>query len=587
MHTADWIVIGLYLAAIVGMGVALSRRAGESSENYLVAGRKLRWWVIGLSDTASAAGGDAYWVYVLFTGAFMGFYRVWWIGAVLALPLAVVWARYWRRLRLLSPTQLYEERYSGRAAARFRGFSAVYAALVPSVIVLGYVLSAFAQVLDPFLPWNETQILLVFGGISVLYTMLGGLIGVAYSDVPQFILLMLGRILLAVAVVGAAGGVVAMLDAVELLRGPDFLQTVPPSANEDAHGAFVIEPLSFLALALAGLFGISSVQSAPVQRSLAARSELDAALGQILHAVLYLVVRMLPLIFVGLAAVVLYNEADIEATDIWAEMVMEYAGPGLLGLLLVGVVAGYMSTIDTFLNFLVAGLFNDFYRRHIRPNAADREQVIFCRIATFFVVGVAVLWGYVLIDEVDAKWLNFINTVIGLFVLPTALLRWVWWRMNIWGEIVGFVLGFPLGYIVWFPLGFHEEPYWKAFLVLAGLGCIAIVTVTLLTPAEPRDVLVRFYRKVRPPGFWGPIAAELDADERSSGGVERRLDLAAAGVGFVFCASLIVAVASSFARQWVLCATTGALALGCGVMFVRLTIRAEAVRRVLGQTEEG
>ncbi len=118
MHPLDWAVIAVYLVGIVALGLALSRKASASAESYLVADRKLPWWVIGFSSVASAAGGDAFWVLVVFSGAFVGLHRFFWLSALFSLPLAVLWARYWRRLRLVSPSQIYEERYGGVAAGR-------------------------------------------------------------------------------------------------------------------------------------------------------------------------------------------------------------------------------------------------------------------------------------------------------------------------------------------------------------------------------------------------------------------------------------------------------------------------------------
>lgn len=577
MHALDWTVIGFYLVGVLGLGLSLARRAGQSSESYLVAGRRLRWWVIGTSDVASDAGGDAYWILVIFTAAFMGMYRVWWISSAVALPLAIIWARYWRRLALLSPWEIFEVRYGGKAAGVFRGFSAVYAATVTSVVVLAYVLKAFSQIMAPFLGWSVDTVLIVFGGVSVLYTAMSGLVGVSYSDVPQFILLMLGRIALAVMVVGAAGGLGHVLDQVEVIRGAAFLQPYPPSPP-GVPGQFAVEPMTMVALFIVGMFKVAGTQSAGVQRSLAAISEREAALGQVFNALLSLVVRVAPLGVIGLSAVVLYEGVDIKAADIWADMVQTHAFPGLLGLILVGVVAGYMSTIDTFLNLLTSGLFNDFYRRHLRPEATEREQVLFCRASTVLVTAIAVFWAYVLIAEIDGAWLNFINSVIGLFILPLGLLRWVWWRLNIWGELVGYVLGVPLAYLVWFQLGFKDAPYWQSFLLLFGLGWASIVAVTLLTPAEDEAVLQRFYKRVRPLGFWGPVARSLSAHERADVAAEIRFDVISAFSGLVFCLAMIVSLATLFARQW------GLLGVACGVMicagygFYWAMQRAESVR---------
>ncbi len=581
MHPLDWAVIAAYLVGIVALGVFLSRRASASAEAYLVADRKLPWWVIGFSDVASAAGGDAFWVLVVFSGAFVGLYRFFWLSALFALPLGILWARYWRRLRLVSPAQIYEERYGGAAAGRYRGFVVVYSAFVTSAIVLAYVLQAFAQIMAPFLGWPPDTVLAVFCGVSVLYTMMSGLLGVAYSDVPQFLLLMVGRVGLAAVLLAAAGGLGGMMDAVETIRGAEFLEPFPPGAGE-VYGKWGVEPGTAVALAAVGLFGIAGTGSANVQRSLAARSELDAALGQMLNAVLTLAVRVAPLVVIGFATIALLPNP--EGTDAWAEMVTTYAGPGLLGLILVGVVSGYMSTIDTFLNFLTAGLFNDFYRRHVAPDAGPRAQLLFCRFATLLVTAVGFLWAKLLIDVIDADWINFINSVVGLFILPLAVLRWTWWRLNIWGEIAGFVVGVPLAWVVWFPLGLKDEPYWQSFCVLFGVGWATIVTVTLLTRPESDDVLRSFYRRVRPPGLWGPIARSL-AEEQDPAAVaagrrELRLDGVVALTGFGFCVSLVTAVTAPFVRSLPLglAAAAGLALFGGG--FHAASVAAERSRAV-------
>ena len=572
MHGLDWAVVGAYVAGVVFIGLYFARRGSASADDYVVAGRKLPWWVIGFSDVASAAGADAFWVYAVFTGSFMALFRFWWVGAVISLPLAVLWARYWRRLRLTSPGELYEVRYSGRAAGYFRGFFAVWTAFVSSAVVLGYVLQGMSQILQPFFGWPMEAVLALFVGVSVLYSMLSGLMGVAYSDVPQFALMMVARVALMFVLLDFAGGFDAVLEAVRGDRGAAFLQPYPPSAAP-VHGAFDVDPWSLAALALVGLFGVAGTQNVAVQRSLAARSELDAALGQMLHAVLTLVVRLAPLVVIGLVATALFP-SDVDGTTVWASMVREHAGPGLLGLILVGVVAGYMSTIDTYLNFVVGLLINDLYRRHLRPAASERELVWFGRGATLLVAAVAFLWAFTIMKRIDADWLNFINTVIGLFMLPLTLLRWVWWRLNIWGELVGFVGSFPLGYYVWFVLDYKSEPYWMAFCVLFLSGWSLILAVTYATPPEPPEVLRRFYDRVRPPGFWGTHRSGHDIHRR-----ERRLDLQSALAGVPFCIALVVGMTSALAGEGVLALACFAVTVVTGAYFGRAVIQAERLRR--------
>ncbi len=575
MQAVDWAVGALYLALVLGLGAALARRASASAESYLVAGRSLPWWVIGLSEVASAAGADAFWVLIVFEAGLVGLHRFFWITALVGFPMGVLWARYWRRLAVLSPGAIYEVRYGGRAAGRFRAFAVTYGAVFSSALVLGYVLRSFSQVMAPFLGWDGDLVLAVFAGLSMLYTMASGLLGVAFSDVPQFALLLLGRALLAGAVLAAAGGFDAMLDGVTAARGAEFLQLWPPA---EGYGKWSVDPMTLLALTIAGGFSVAGVRSADVQRSLAARTERDAALGQVLNAVLSLAVRVAPLIVIGLGAIALSPQAD--SATVWADLVRTHAGPGVLGLVLVGVVAGYMSTIDTFLNFMVAGLFNDVYRRHLRPEASAREQVWVCRLGTVGITLVAWGWATALIGRIDADWLNFINSVVGLFVLPLGLLRWVWWRLNIWGEVAAFVVGVPLAWVVWFPLGFKELPYWQAFGVLFLGGWAVILLATWLTRPEPMAVLVAFYRAARPPGLWGPVRAELGDAERAASAGEFRRDLAAAGAVAVLGVGLVMALGAVWLRGWGLVG----LGLGCagigGWGYLHLSARADAQRPV-------
>ena len=566
MHALDYSIIALYLLLVFGVAFGFARRASRSATDYVVADRKLPWWVIGVSNVASSDGADAFWILVIMSGAFVGLYRFWWISAVFMLPLAVLWARYWRRLALTSPGELYEVRYSGVAAARFRSVFVIYGALITSGIVLGYVLQGCSQILAPFLDWSADTTLIVVCLASMSYTMAAGLLGVAYSDVPQFIFVMVGRVLLAVVVLKLAGGLGTVLDSVEAIRGPGFLQPYPPS-DAAMFGKWKVESGTLVALILAGLLQISGTRSAAVQRALAARSETDAALGQMLNAVLTLVVRIVPLVLIGFAAIVLLP-SDIKPGDAWTYLVQQHAGPGLFGLLLVGLVAGYMSTVDTYLNFMTAGLYNDVYLRHINPEASPRRQLWFCRITTVVVTGMAFLWAKVLVGTIDADWLNFINSVLGLFILPLAVLRWMWWRLNIWGEIAAFALGVPLAYVVWFTLGFKDQPYWQSFLVLVGAGWGLILAVTFATKPERRETLEAFYAKVRPPGFWGPIAAAMPKEIQEQARAERRRDGLTALAGLGFCASIVVGVSAAFARDPIVFPCI-VIAVSSGIAFAR------------------
>jgi Na+/proline symporter len=322
-----------------------------------------------------------------------------------------------------------------------------------------------------------------------------------------------------------------------------------------------------------------------VQKSLAARDERHAAAGQLLNAVLSLCVRTLPLILIGLCAVALLP-AGRRDTNQWADLVTRYAPPGLYGLLLIGLIAGYTSTLAGLLNFSGSLLLSDVYLCALRPAAGEREQLAAARLATLLVAVVSNLWAWLLLTHIDGAWINFMGSVVSLFVLPVGLLRWVWWRQNLYAEMIGFVVSFPLAYLAWFGLphgvgmrlgplfaalpALKDRPYWQAFVVLFGVGLVVQVLVSLLTPPESRDTLVRFYLRVRPPGFWGPIAllAEPDPAVRRAQSLSRSGEVRSGVYASAFAAALVLGMSALLVQRWLYggCLLSAAALLGAGVL---------------------
>ncbi len=194
----------------------------------------------------------------------------------------------------------------------------------------------------------------------------------------------------------------------------------------------------------------------------------------------------------------------------------------------------------------------------------------------------AYFWARVLMGTIDAAWLNFINSILALFMLPLAILRWTWWRLNIWGEIVGFVGAIPLGYLVWFVLGFKDAPYWQSFALLTGSGWALILGVTFATRPESPEVLRKFWLVARPPGFWGPVTRELGDDLRRAHGGEIRADLLAAGAGMVACVSMCVGFAALFSDRLGLASGMVASLVFSVAIYARLQMRASRLRAVSG-----
>lgn len=578
MQALDFFVVGGYIALCLGLSLwlGLRRRAAsaptvKSGQSYALADRRLPWWVIGIADVATGDGADAFWVYVFFTGGFIGFYRFYWVWAIVTLPLGVFWARYWRRLALNSPGHLFEVRYGGKVARGFRAFSALYGVFFGQSILIGYVLRGFAQSLEPLLGWSSSRMMLAFCVLTLGYTLFLGLFTVAYMDILQFGLIMLGRVVLALLLLGAAGGLGPVLDRIAAVRGEAFLTPFPPSAAVDAarFGEFALDPLSLLALALFGLFGAANPSSPSVQRALAARDERHAAAGHLLNTVLSLAVRTLPLILIGLCATALLPAGRRDTAE-WADLVRSYAPPGLYGLLLIGIIAGYTATLAGLLNFGAAILLADVYRRVLRPNAGAREEVAAGRFLTLLVAIAGNLWAWLLLRRIDGAWINFMGSVVGLFVLPVGMLRWLWWRMNIYGEMLSFVVAFPLAYLMWFGgwglPALKDRPYWQAFTVLFGLGLFILLVVTLLTPPTPHAVLEQFYKTVQPPGWWKKVAS-------SAGSARTRWGELWVGLyGGGFAAALVGGMSALLVRRFLIGGLLLVLAVLLGVRVLRRAV---------------
>ena len=308
---------------------------------------------------------------VFFVSGFAGLWLMAWISWVIWMPLvAILWARWWRRLGVLTTGEFIERRYGGRRALVYRNVYAFYACIVWGLTALGYGAAWMAATISPVLGWSPAKVLLIFGALTIAYSLVSGLLAVAYNDVLQFVLLMAGNTIFGFLLLNKVGGFTAAWHRITMLRGDHFLNPLP--------GGDALAPMTLIALCIQGLFFAGSPfagEGWTAQRYMAARSEVHAILGQILNGVLALIVRLIPFILLGLAAAAMYPLASVKApATMWGDMVREYAPAGLFGLLLVSCLAGYMAAISSIGNWAASYLMNDVYRRSLRPNAPNRRN---------------------------------------------------------------------------------------------------------------------------------------------------------------------------------------------------------------------
>jgi len=486
---------------------------------------------------------------------------------------AIIWARMWRRMGIVTTAELITLRYGG-GASRFA--RKIYALLLFSyaIIIIGYITGFFAKSIAPLVPLTETQILLIFGGVTVVYTLFGGLMGVVFTDVVQFIILLAGSLAFLLLTVPQHGGWAAVIERIRIVR-PEALHQIPPTP--------LIPALTVAMLVIQGLFFAGSPtagEGMTAQRFMGAKNERHAMGGQLFNSFLSLSLRTIPLIGLGVVALSLFWTKDLlgqagpapagmkllaDPAHAWGELINATRLPlGFIGVLVASEAAAFMSTLSSLINWGSSLVINDFYRA-LRPNESPRGQILASRLATLLLFLLAAFVAVFFVEGM-VSWFLFINSVMVIFILPLSWLRFFWWRFNVWGEIAAIVLGLPLSILFWFILGFQNKPFWLGTGILFGASIAILFVVSLLTPAESKETLVRFYERCRPPGFWKPIRASAAAPE-SAGPSTGHLIFDGA-LGIAACFGLVVATNAVFAGTWGLFAVglTAAAAFGWGLI---------------------
>lgn len=597
MHSIDWLILAVYCLGVLALALHFRKRASRGLEEFFVAGRNLPWWVIGFADVAGYTGGGQGFVMVVFLSGFAGLWLMAWVSWVIWMPLvAIIWAPMWRRLGVVTTGEFIERRYAGRRALVYRNIYAVYACCIWGMTSIAYGSAWMAATTSPILGWSPIQDMLVFGSLTILYSLIAGLFAVAYNDVLQFAIMIGGNLALGMILVSRSGGMHQVWSHLSASRGESFLAAFPSGSSLTAA--------TLIALCVQGLFFAGSPfagEGFTAQRFMAARNEWHAVVGQITNGILSLIVRLIPFILIGLGAAALYPLSSVPVpAAIWSRLVQSYASPGLFGLLLVGSLAGYMAAISSIGNWAASYLVNDVYRRSIRPHASEREFVLASRVISGILLVAAFAWGSMIDARALEKWILFINSSLIVFSLPLAWLKWFWWRTNAIGDMVGVLGGFPVGYLIWFgsdsvlPKSFRQLvhrmsgfnangiipafsdlnrfPFWTGFGLLFILGWVSIFVATLSTRPEPMEVLKDFYLAARPMGFWGPVRRIIPPSIRESLKPRAFRDLLSAGLGICFYFMLTVALFALMAGKMRTASSAFLVSIVSGILFAKTAV---------------
>ncbi len=434
MHPVDWTILLLFLTFTIIVGLRLRKRASSSPEEYFISGRRLPWWVLGTSMAATTFAADTPLAVTGLTAEHgLSGNWLWWSAMFANITSAVIFAPLWRRSRCMTDLEYIELRYGGPEAKYLRGFLAVYRGLVLNCIIMGWVLLAMGKMMKVFLgwePWISLSLCLI---LVVVYALLSGFSGVVVTDLFQFPTALLGACVLAWLAIREVGGLGGLVDRLRDRFGEDgaaaVLSPIPHSG-----GTFTTLPwTAFLIYLLILWWNKPEIEGTGymAQRMIAARSEKDALWGTTWFVFATYILRTWPWILTALAALVLFP--NLEDPELGYPMMMKRVLPvGLLGLLVTSMVAAFMSTIDTHLNWGTSYLVHDLYKRFFKRQASPRHYV---RVAKGIevILGAGTLALALNMESIAEIWKIFFSMTAG--VGAVHVLRWIWWRVNVYTEL--------------------------------------------------------------------------------------------------------------------------------------------------------
>ncbi len=521
LNITDWSVIILYFLIVLFAGFKFRKTGAKNITEFFIGGRNFPWYLAGFSMLASAfAVNDPAAITEFVNQKGISGNWIWW-GMLLGGTFTTFFlANLWRRANILTEPEFIELRYGGKAAAFLRGFKSMYFALFLNMLIIAWLNISMMALLRTFFNLTDSQLficLAVVMLITVVYSTLSGLKAIAYTHVLQFIIAFAGSVVLAIVILSSykitgIKGLKILLNEVS----PGYLSFFPKLSGSAGKS---LSTLSFSVTTLLAYIGIQwwaswSPANEPggggylAQRMMSVKTEKGSVMATLFYQVVHYALRPWPWIIVGLCTIILYPELSDGNRQMGYFMVIkQYMPYGLTGFMLISFLAIYMSIISTQLNLSAGYLVNDLYKRFIireqRFNDNDRKKshyVMVSRLATIFLAGIS-LFVTTFFNSITGIWELMLVCCSGIGLV--LILRWFWWRINVWSEITATVFPFILICILnnQFNIPFPGNLY-----IITGGTTLAWVFITYLTPPEKGEVLKRFCQRIEPMGFWGEYA---------------------------------------------------------------------------------
>tara|TARA_B100001250_G_scaffold23734_1_gene19875 strand:- start:797 stop:2527 length:1731 start_codon:yes stop_codon:yes gene_type:complete len=503
----DWAVIGFYFLFSLIIGILSARKAGKDSRSFFLAGGEMPWWLLGISMVATTFSTDTpNLVTDLVRQNGVSGNWVWWSFLLTGMLTVFVYAKLWHRSGVLTDVEFYEIRYGGKPAAFLRAFRAIYLGLIFNVLVMGSVSLAAIKFGEIILGWPGWLTMSIACSVTLLYSILGGLRSIIITDFFQFILAMIGSIWSCIYILNleSIGGVKNLIQHQKVIGK---ISMFPDFSNPD-----IWVPILFIPLAVqwwASYYPGSEPGGGGyiAQRMLSAKDEKNAIGASLLFNIAHYAIRPWPWILIALSSLIIFPElSDIREKfpeisenkighDIAYPAMLTLLPPGLLGLVSASLVAAFMSTMSTQVNLGASYLVNDFYHRFIDPNATEKKLVFVGRVFTVFSIILGAVTGLILTNAEQAfSLLLLLGSGTGLIYI----LRWFWWRISAFTEIIAMVSSlFIASYLNFFNEGMLG---WEKIVVGASLTTFIWVSATFFAPPEKKETLEKFVNKINPGG---------------------------------------------------------------------------------------
>ncbi len=507
LTTLDWTIVFAYFTLSLAVGIWASKQAGKDTKSFFLAGRNMPWWLLGVSMVATTFSTDTpNLVTDLVRQNGVSGNWVWWAFLLTGMLTVFVYAKLWHRSGVLTDIEFYELRYSGKAAAFLRGFRALYLGLVFNVLVMGAVSLAAVKFGEIVLGWPGWLTLTIACSITLAYSTLGGLKAVIITDFVQFSLAMIGSIWAMIYILGLEqiGGLSNLIAHANVV---DKLALIPNLSDPDIWVPILLVPLavqwwaSYYPGAEPGGGGYIA------QRMFSAKDEKNAVRATLFFNVAHYALRPWPWILIALSSLIVFPElSDIQNAfpnlpsdklghDVAYPAMLTLLPTGLLGLVAASLIAAFMSTMSTQLNLGASYLVNDFYHRFIKPDASEKHLV---NVGRLFTVLSIILGGGLGLFLTSAGQAFTLLLMIGAGTGMIYILRWFWWRINAYTEIVAMVSSLCIA----FYFNFIDQSFagWEKIVIGAILTTVVWIVATYFTPPDNEETLQNFVKKVNPGG---------------------------------------------------------------------------------------